>query len=269
MIEYAEIFRMTERLAITLFGGVSVFLGYKLLLSGVLGVASGEWEGLGVRVKLTRASPGIFFVAFGSFILLQTLHATVSVGTTRSLEATSTVNRPTESPTPHAQVPSQGAGNETEPSRPRPLESGQGPSKTIAAPSAQARTSGGTAGVSSAPPAVKAPAAASGISEPAETLTIVKKRQFLGVTNTREWDRTISSVNLAIVALEKSNSIQPVNDLRRLREMVLRAAFGDSDFEFYVLHEGRTTSELSGEDRAKWSALDRRAKRIPVQGGER
>jgi len=76
-MEYVEMLRMLERIIITSFGGMGLFLGYRLFKSGILNVADAEWGGLGVKLKITKASPGIFFCAFGAFILVSSLQEKV------------------------------------------------------------------------------------------------------------------------------------------------------------------------------------------------
>ena len=189
-MEYIEIFRMAERLIVTLFGGLSIYLGYRLLMSGVLKVGSSEWEGFGLRFKLTRVSPGIFFCVLGAIILLQSLHETVSLEKTKTLE-----------------------------------------------------------------PSLNPPA-------------VISKTKFLGALNTRDWDRLIASVNTAIETLETAGLNESAHELVRLREMVLRSAFGDSDYEFYTKYEAGSIEELSGTDRAKWFTLNRRATKMTIEEGK-
>lgn len=76
-MEYVEILRMFERLIITSFGGIAIFLGYRLFKSGILNIADAQWDGLGIKLKITKASPGIFFCAFGAFILVSSLQEKV------------------------------------------------------------------------------------------------------------------------------------------------------------------------------------------------
>ena len=68
-----EVLRMVERLIITLSGCMGLFLGYRLLKGGILNIADAEWQGLGLKLKLSKASPGIFFCMFGTFILVTSL----------------------------------------------------------------------------------------------------------------------------------------------------------------------------------------------------
>ncbi len=78
-MEYVNILRMFERIIITLFGGLAIFLGYRLFKSGILNISDAEWEGLGIKLKITKASPGIFFCAFGALILITSLQEKVLV----------------------------------------------------------------------------------------------------------------------------------------------------------------------------------------------
>ncbi len=68
-----EVLRMVERLIITLSGCMGLFLGYRLFKGGILNIADAEWQGLGLKLKLSKASPGIFFCIFGTFILVTSL----------------------------------------------------------------------------------------------------------------------------------------------------------------------------------------------------
>lgn len=52
---------------------MGLFLGYRLLKGGILNIADAEWQGLGLKLKLSKASPGIFFCMFGTFILVTSL----------------------------------------------------------------------------------------------------------------------------------------------------------------------------------------------------
>jgi len=207
-MEYTEILRMSERLLVTLFGGLSIYLGYRLFLSGVLKVASAEWEGFGLRLKLTRASPGIFFLVIGSIILLQSLHQKVSVERMQSQETSSNIK------------------------------------DTVSVDRMQSQET------------------SSNIKDNENHPVLISKTRFLGASNTREWDRIIASINLAIQTLKISGSNASAQELSPLREMVLRSAFGDSDYEFYTKSEAGKLEGLSGTDRAKWFTLKRRATKI-------
>lgn len=195
-MEPTEALRMAERLLVTMFGGLSIFLGYRLFLSGVLKVSSAEWEGLGLRMKITRASPGLFFAAFGCIILWTSIHGNVQVESIKS-EAALT-----------------------------------GPSSNIDSPE------------------------------------LVTSRSFIGALNTRDYDRMIASLNLAIVSLSSSESAKVIEDLQSLRQLLLRSAFGDSDYEFYESNQSGDLEHLRPGERAKWFVLDRRATRIPGDTAE-
>jgi len=74
-----EILRMVERLVVVVFGGISIILGYRLFFYLP---SQQDHEGKiqlpGMKIVLSRVAPGVFFAAFGSVILFQSLHATVS-----------------------------------------------------------------------------------------------------------------------------------------------------------------------------------------------
>jgi hypothetical protein len=99
-----------------------------------------------------------------------------------------------------------------------------------------------------------------------EPIRITNKVHFLGVTNTREWDRIIAGMNLAITTLNQANPVH-AEELEPLRQMVLRAAFGDDDYEFYVSRSKNTDQVMIGEEKARWFILDLRAKKLPATAG--
>lgn len=68
-----ETARCIERILTTLFGGMSIFLGWNLFRVGIVDPQAGKLSGLGVGVTLQRVGPGVFFALFGSGILVVSL----------------------------------------------------------------------------------------------------------------------------------------------------------------------------------------------------
>ena len=67
--------RMLERLLVVGFGGMSIYLGYKLFFHLPHQTdQKGEIELPGMKVVLSRVGPGVFFLVFGAFILITNLH---------------------------------------------------------------------------------------------------------------------------------------------------------------------------------------------------
>lgn len=62
--------RMFERLLGVMFGGMSLFLGYKLFAIGVTVEQAGDVELMGkLKMRAKAFGPGIFFAAFGALIV--------------------------------------------------------------------------------------------------------------------------------------------------------------------------------------------------------
>ena len=64
--------RVIERIFIILFGGMSLFLGYRLFYGIEKNYFSGDVEaksGEGLYIKIKNLAPGIFFAGFGSLVL--------------------------------------------------------------------------------------------------------------------------------------------------------------------------------------------------------
>ena len=69
------VLRMLERLLVVSFGGMSIYLGYKLFFHlPYKADHEGKLELLGMKVVLSRVAPGIFFLAFGAVVLLYNLN---------------------------------------------------------------------------------------------------------------------------------------------------------------------------------------------------
>ena len=66
--------RMIERLFVVSFAGMSIYLGYKLFFHIPEEKNNeGKIKLPGMEVVLSRVGPGVFFVAFGTFVLIQSL----------------------------------------------------------------------------------------------------------------------------------------------------------------------------------------------------
>ena len=86
--------RMLERLMVVGFGGMAIFLGYKLFFHLPYQTdQEGKLELPGIKIVLSRVAPGIFFLAFGAIILSQNLNQGIS----QSIKlAADTTNKNTE-----------------------------------------------------------------------------------------------------------------------------------------------------------------------------
>jgi len=72
--------RVTERLLICLFSGLSLVLGWNLFRAGVLDQQSASAQARGWRIELKRVGPGVFFALFGSAVLAVSLHSPLTLG---------------------------------------------------------------------------------------------------------------------------------------------------------------------------------------------
>ncbi|WP_198246677.1 hypothetical protein [methane-oxidizing endosymbiont of Gigantopelta aegis] len=73
------ILRMLERLMVVGFGGMAIFLGYKLFFHlPYQSDQEGKLELPGIKIVLSRVAPGTFFLAFGALILSQNLNQGIS-----------------------------------------------------------------------------------------------------------------------------------------------------------------------------------------------
>ncbi len=69
-----SILRMLERLLVVGFGGMAIYLGYKLFFHlPNQADHKGKLDILGMKIVLSRVAPGVFFLAFGAIILLHNL----------------------------------------------------------------------------------------------------------------------------------------------------------------------------------------------------
>lgn len=80
MDDIAILMRMIERLIVVIMGGVCIVLGYRLFFFLPLNEQNGQFELPGVKVVLSKVGPGIFFLVFGSLLLLHNLNKNVTVG---------------------------------------------------------------------------------------------------------------------------------------------------------------------------------------------
>ncbi len=84
------VLRMLERLLVVSFGGLSIYLGYKLFFHLP---DSAEQEGKldipGLKIVLTKVGPGIFFLAFGAIILFHNLDSQIKQTSTANSNHTS------------------------------------------------------------------------------------------------------------------------------------------------------------------------------------
>jgi len=103
--------RMLERLMVVGFGGMSIYLGYKLFFHLPHQTdQQGEIELPGMKVVLSRVGPGVFFLVFGAFILITNLHQGIVTRSERTQNASSIES------VPHSNTHQQFADAETDPS---------------------------------------------------------------------------------------------------------------------------------------------------------
>lgn len=77
---WAIIARSLERIVAVIFGGLAIYYGYRLFqLIPTQKDNSEKIELPGISVVLSKAGPGVFFVAFGTVILLTTFFNPVSI----------------------------------------------------------------------------------------------------------------------------------------------------------------------------------------------
>lgn len=89
MDENIALVRMFERILVVLFGGLSIYLGYRLFFHLPMEKRSGgELTFPGMKIVLTRVGPGVFFAAFGSVVLLYSLTNPIRVKTAAKSDAT-------------------------------------------------------------------------------------------------------------------------------------------------------------------------------------
>ncbi|MFX0199004.1 MAG: hypothetical protein ACFFCW_23015 [Candidatus Hodarchaeota archaeon] len=72
--------RMFERMMVVIIGGIAIYLGYRLFaLLPTESDSAGKIQLPGFSVVLSRVGPGVFFAAFGSIFLYQSLTKPVQV----------------------------------------------------------------------------------------------------------------------------------------------------------------------------------------------
>lgn len=90
-----SVLRMLERLLVVGFGGMAIYLGYKLFFHlPYQADHEGKLEIPGVKIVLSRVAPGVFFLAFGAIVLLQSLNN--GIEQRKSLSSHSLVNNKKE-----------------------------------------------------------------------------------------------------------------------------------------------------------------------------
>lgn len=74
-----SLIRGLERIACVIFGGLAIYLGYRLFLAlPEHGDSEGRFEGPGgISIYVSRVGPGVFFALFGAFVLYTSLRAAV------------------------------------------------------------------------------------------------------------------------------------------------------------------------------------------------
>ncbi len=74
--------RMIERLFIVGFGGLSIYLGYRLFFQfPYIDDQHGEFEFPGIKVVMSKVGPGVFFLVIVAYILIQSLAQGIKVET--------------------------------------------------------------------------------------------------------------------------------------------------------------------------------------------
>lgn len=81
---FVVVLRMFERMMVVGFGGMAIYLGYRLFFHLPHQTdQQGEIELPGMKVVLSRVGPGIFFLAFGAFILITNLYQGIESSVSR------------------------------------------------------------------------------------------------------------------------------------------------------------------------------------------
>lgn len=74
-------YRMIERIAIVFFGGLSIYLGYRLFQYSDQAPGDGSFQFKDVvKIGLKSVAPGVFFAMFGAWILYSSINARIEVG---------------------------------------------------------------------------------------------------------------------------------------------------------------------------------------------
>jgi len=70
-----EIFRGVERLVTVIFGGMSIYWGFRLFDRSYQSAGAMDAKGGGLSFSIRRVGPGVFFAVFGMAILVSSLNA--------------------------------------------------------------------------------------------------------------------------------------------------------------------------------------------------
>lgn len=81
-LEWVLYLRGFERLLVVLFGGMSLWLGYRLFMNGVLIAQTASGEFRSAKIQLTKVGPGIFFALFGTAVISISLFRPLSFNDT-------------------------------------------------------------------------------------------------------------------------------------------------------------------------------------------
>lgn len=71
--------RVVERIMISFFAGCSLFLGWHLFVTGVVKDQTAEIEKGGLKIKLRKVAPGVFFALFGVVTLIYGLSSPLTI----------------------------------------------------------------------------------------------------------------------------------------------------------------------------------------------
>ena len=88
--EMVFLIRGAERLIIVGSAILSLYLGYRLFIAGIVNKQSGEFSSKSFSVKLLNVGPGVFFALFGTFVLVVMISASLNVFENRNSDGTQT-----------------------------------------------------------------------------------------------------------------------------------------------------------------------------------
>lgn len=77
--ELSVLFRGLERLVIVAGAITSLYLGYRLFVSGFDSEQSAEASGRGFTIRLMKVGPGVFFALFGTIVMTSVVLANINV----------------------------------------------------------------------------------------------------------------------------------------------------------------------------------------------
>lgn len=92
--------RGLERLLIVLFGGLSIYFGYRLFDRAIAAAGELSAKGAGYALTLKRVAPGVFFALFGMVVMVVAISVQLKQGQTDSMyaqEVAPTIETPKES----------------------------------------------------------------------------------------------------------------------------------------------------------------------------